>query len=182
MEHEELKQMFARVSIAARVRTSLVIVRGAQRNAWTDGDKVYVTTSLIESLPEDQVAAAVAHELGHIIGRHVPDTEKDLEELRARIYSDRKSEGFFSRALIEGSIVVARQYRSRRHEFEADSIGDTLTKRAGYGSGKMSETLNEIASEHQNPTVLDSHPTTPERLSKLQDQPRKIRIRIIRKT
>jgi len=182
MEHEELKKMFARVSIAARVKTSLVIVRGSQRNAWTDGKKVYVTTSLIESLPEDQVAAAVAHELGHIIGRHVPDTEKALEELRGRIYSDKKSEGIVSRAFIEGSIAVARQYRSRRHEFEADSIGETLTKWAGYGSGKMSETLNEIASEHKERSVLDSHPTTPERISKLQNQPRKIRIRIIRKT
>lgn len=183
MNHDALKQMFGRVSRAARVKTSLVIVRGSEQNAWTDGNKVYVTNALIDSLPEDQVAAAVAHELGHIIGRHVPDTQKAIDELRSRVYSDQEPgglQGIFSRALIEGSIIIARQYRSRRHEFEADTIGETVTKRAGYGPGKMAETLDQLASAHQTGSLLDSHPTTPERVKKLQQ--RKIRIRIVRKT
>lgn len=172
--------MFTRVSTAAHVKTSLVIVRNANRTAWTDGDKIYVTTSLVESLPEDQVAAVVSHEFGHIIAKHIATTEAALHDLRTRIYNAEESVGVFSKALVEGSIAVARQYRSRRQEYQADSIGEALTNRAGYGSGKMAQTLEEIAAPHQTPTILDSHPTTPARISKL-EQPRKIRIKIVRK-
>jgi predicted Zn-dependent protease len=180
MDRNKLQKMFTRLAVAADVRTNLVIVRKSQRNAWTDGDKVYVSTSLVESLPEDQVAAAVAHELGHIIARHVPDTETALDELRARVYKDPGSTTVLSRALIEGAIAVARQYRGRTHEYEADSIGESLTNQAGFGSGKMADTLGQIASQHRTPSILDSHPTTPARIAKLQAT-RKIRIKIISK-
>src|SRR5436309_397807 len=93
MNHDALRQMFGRVARAARVKASLVIVRGSEQNAWTDGNKVYLTTALLDSLPEDQVAAAVAHELGHIIGCHIPDTQKAIQELRSRVYGDQKPGG-----------------------------------------------------------------------------------------
>lgn len=179
--------MFSRISRAAHVKARLVVVQDAHPGAWTDGDKVFMTTGLVDSLPEDQVAAAVGHELGHIIGRHIPNTREAVEQLRREIYGGGERlaglQGLCARAVIEASIIVARQHRSRRDEFEADAMGEALARRAGYGKGRMAEVVDQIASTHQTGNILDSHPTTPNRIAKLtQGGKRKLRIRIVRKS
>jgi predicted Zn-dependent protease len=186
MRRDLLENVFNRVACTAGTAADLVIVDSSQQNAWTDGDKVYVTSALVDHLPEDHVAATVGHELGHVIARHIPNNKKATEELRKQLYGGARCtglEGLFATAVIETSIALAFQGRGRRQELEADAIGDSLAQRAGYGDGKMAQALGSIAPHHQTATIFDSHPTTPQRVAKLSERAgRKLRVRVVRKT
>lgn len=182
---QNLERIFPKLARAAGVNAKLRIVRSSEVNAWTDGNDVYLTTSLVETLPGEQVAAVIGHELGHIIHRHGERSAEELDKLRSRLYSDNSSTGmerFFAKAIIETALALSTLRRSRCHELEADFAGENLTRKAGFGRGKMSEALDTIGKEHRDKSVFNTHPTTSERTQLLNEKSRrKIRIRIIRK-
>src|SRR5688572_14414195 len=117
MNQESLRGVVRRVARAAGVRARLVVLRDSCQRAWTDGETVYVTTTLVSSLPEPEVAAVVAHELAHIIGRHVPNTKQGIEDLRTAIHDGQGLsagiQGAFARVVVEAAITIAHRHRSR---------------------------------------------------------------------
>lgn len=184
-DRPELHNAFQRLAKAAKVDSKLKIVQSREVNAWTDGKDVFVTTSLVDKLPNDELAAVIGHELGHIVHRHVETHNDDLQTLREKMYNDSSLSGVakvFSKVVLETAVALASQHRSRHAEHIADITGESLTRQAGYGRGKLSGALDSIAHHHESNSVLNSHPTTSKRIEVLEDSSRKkIRIRIVRK-
>jgi predicted Zn-dependent protease len=145
-------------------------------------DRIYVTRGLL-ALANDasEVAAVMAHEIGHITARHAALREE--EEKRAALISQ-------AAAVIEsrqkGQEVEAVERRtlasfSRQQELEADEIGIRVMAKAGYdpyAAARFLTTLGRDSTLRSNlfgqgsdvskPDLLATHPSTPERVARAQ--------------
>jgi len=126
---------------------------------------------------EAQVAAVLAHEIAHISQRHAADRiSKQLVAngligaLGALLGNDRSAE----RAQL-GARILAGGYMlkfSRDDEREADAVGATIMRRAGWDSQEMAGFMETLAQEQRRgagrvATFLSSHPAPGERAQRL---------------
>jgi predicted Zn-dependent protease len=145
-------------------------------------DKIYITRGLL-ALANDasEVAAVMAHEIGHITARHA--ALRAEQEKRAALISQ-------AAAVIEsrqkGQEVEAVERRtlasfSRQQELEADEIGIRVMAKAGYdpyAAARFLMTLGRDSALRANlfgqgsdvskPDLLATHPSTPERVARAQ--------------
>lgn len=135
----------------------------------TMGGYVYVNTGLIEAADnESELASVIAHEIGHIVGRH------SIEQMRQAAIS----QGLLSAAGLDRSnaiqigvqLAISRP-NSRSDELEADRFGlENLTK-AGYAPSGMLGFMKKLLKKGGSvPTFLSTHPATSERISRLESQ------------
>ena len=153
--------------------------------ALPSGD-LFVTRGLL-ALANDtaEIAAVMAHEIGHVTARHAylrAEQEKTAQVItRAAnvIQSRQKGEQ------VESSSALSLAGFSRQQELEADRIGIRAAARAGYDPYGASRFLNSLerASELRNavmgqksdrPDLLASHPSTPERIAAALGEARQI--------
>ena len=148
-------------------------------NAILQGDRLYVTRGLLALMNDrGELAAILAHEIGHAIARHA----------RSRVLA--------RRAAIASTIDVARTFRdpeltraalaanqrslavfSRVQEHEADRIGIALMAKAGYDPQSAVSSLRAYArmqslfrnlariNASRRASPLATHPPTPERIA-----------------
>jgi predicted Zn-dependent protease len=143
-------------------------------------DKIYITRGLL-ALANDasEVAAVMAHEIGHITARHA--ALRAEQEKRAALISQ-------AAAVIEsrqkGQEVEAVERRtlasfSRQQELEADEIGIRVMAKAGYDPYAAARFLTTLGrdsvlranlfgqgSDVSKPDLLATHPSTPERVAR----------------
>jgi len=181
VDRSKLQALFRKVAAAAGQPTSLRVVRSRQRNAWTDGTCVWVTTALVSELGERELAAVLGHELGHIVERHLPTTRAARRQLREQLY--RRVSGDWlamlaASAVVESALGLATAERRRQLEHRADLRGESYANRAGYARGSMSDALERVAGGRPSgPT----HPSTETRRKALRRGGRKLRVRVKRK-
>lgn len=185
MEMAELQDVFQRVSGAAGIATKLHIVDSTEKRAWTDGEVVFITTTLVEALSREKVGAILAHELAHILRADVKKYKTVSKGLKAGL-DEQLPDGGPSRVLVKATYFVLRQIGlsdfSRMQEYAADRLGQRIAERAGFGNTTLGEALEELAGEHVEQEIFDTHPTTPARVLALEPNPsRKLRIKIFRK-
>jgi predicted Zn-dependent protease len=142
-------------------------------------DKIYVTRGLL-TLANDasEVAAVMAHEIGHITAHHA--MLRAEEEKKAAVITQAAS---VIQSREKGEEVAAVEQRtiasfSRQQELDADQIGIHSIAAAGYDPYAAARFLNTMerarqlhASEFgqtgvQQPDLLASHPSTPERVQR----------------
>jgi Zn-dependent protease with chaperone function len=173
------KTLCQRVGINAKVE----IVDSSDPGAWTDGKDVQITTATLQSLNEAQVAAILGHELGHVMLNHLTSNERELSYLRSRLSSSLPPgfAGVVASALIEARLAGATAERSRNQELQADQIGEALARTVGSAKGSMGSALESIAPNHEATRLMDTHPSTPCRVERLESNrlPR-LRIRLVR--
>ena len=109
------------------------------------GGYVYIFKALLEKLDDDEIAAILAHEVGHVCARHgikrlqsgigyqilqilVAGTAKDS-------YTKRKAGEAF------GQLMLA---NSREHEFEADALAVKYLKKAEFEPEAMVRVLDKL--------------------------------------
>jgi predicted Zn-dependent protease len=121
---------------------------------------------------EAQLAAVLGHEIGHYLQRH------SVERLR-----DAKARSAFGQFIglfgVVGALgqlgVLAGQFAyGREHEREADAIGVTLMKKAGYDAAEAAKVWENLRLEHRErpgggstSPLFASHPPADERMSAL---------------
>ncbi|MEM1368598.1 MAG: M48 family metallopeptidase [Cyanobacteria bacterium P01_H01_bin.15] len=129
----------------------------------TMGGFVYVNTGLIAAADnEAELAGVIAHEIGHIAGRHA------IEQLRDRAIAA----GLLSAAGLDtnqavqiGVELAVSRPSSREDELEADLQGLKMLYRTGYAPGGMLTFFDKLlANGSQPPSFLSTHPATNERL------------------
>jgi predicted Zn-dependent protease len=144
--------------------------------ALPSGD-LFVTRGLL-ALANDtsEIAAVMAHEIGHVTARHAflrAEQEKTAEVItRAAsvIQSRQKTEQ------VETTSALSLASFSRQQEMEADRIGIKAAARAGYdpfGASRFLNALqraadlrNEITGQkNDRPDLMSTHPSTPERIA-----------------
>jgi predicted Zn-dependent protease len=156
---------------------SVKLVNSRVPNAYSlPGGFLYVNRGLIEMITsEDELAAALAHEIGHVVGRHV--INKLLMAFAARtvlkpvLDNLNQSNGVVEKIILQfgGAVaMLAMLHFSRTDEAQADLLGFYEMLRAGWDPGGFLklfahlDALEKSSSGTPNPFLSD-HPPTPER-------------------
>jgi len=173
----------ATVSDRKDLRYNFYLVEAKDLNAFTvPGGSVYFHTALFDRLTDDQIAAVLAHEVGHVAAKHT------IKKFQAGI-----GIGLLSTILIE-AINMKEQTRrmwrvgagvstglilaaySRREELEADRLSLKYLRLSGYDPHAMVEALQVLEQEEKKegnvriPTVMRTHPYISERIRQLEAQ------------
>lgn len=144
------------------------IVEDESINAFaTLGGFVYVHTGLLKTANnEAELASVLAHEIGHIGGRHV------IKQMQQKAIENGllTAAGLDSSKVVQIGVEVARNLpRSRKNEFEADQRGLRTLTRTGYAqSGMLSFMQKLLKKSSGNPSFLSTHPATGDRIQALQ--------------
>ncbi len=147
------------------------------------GGFLYVNRGLIELISsEDELAATLGHEIGHVVGRHV--VNKLLVSFAARkvlkpVLDNLNKQNDVVRDIIVqfgGAVaMLAMLHFSRRDEAEADLLGFYEMLRAGWdphGFLKLFDQFDSLEKSSGGTPIpfLSDHPPTPERLAAIQHE------------
>ena len=138
--------------------------------------QLFVTRGIL-ALANDraELAAALAHELGHVIAKH--SAQRIVERARARVDAANVARTYGDPEVLRATVAAHQQSLaafSRDKEIEADRISVDLLRKAGYdprAAGRMLQSLDRMGVFYANlarvqrgaPSPLATHPTTPER-------------------
>lgn len=162
----KIGQRLAANSSRPNIPYTFQIVQDDSINAFaTAGGYIYVTTGLLKAADnEAQIAAILAHEIGHIASRH------SIEQMRQTAIT----RGLASAAGLDRSTAVQlgvelalQRPRSREDEYEADRRGIETLARAGYDQRAMIAFLQKLRNQPTPPTFLSTHPAPDDRIAVL---------------
>ncbi|MFQ3679646.1 MAG: M48 family metallopeptidase [Pseudanabaenaceae cyanobacterium] len=162
---EEIGRELAATSDRPDLPYTFQLVADRDVNAFaTVGGFVYVHEGILDAADDrDQLAAVMAHEIGHITGRHA------LEQMQQMAIA----QGIATAAGLDrdrlvglGVNLALRLPRSREFEFDADRRGTLNLARSGYNPQAMGAFLQKLQgmSRGQMPAFLSTHPPIPERI------------------
>jgi len=159
----QIGQRLVQASDRPDIPYTFQVVDDSSVNAFaTMGGFVYVHTGLIAAADnEAQLASVIAHEIGHIVGRHA------IEQMREMAIA----QGVASAAGLDSNMAVAigvelalRRPNSRSAEYEADRLGIVNLGRAGYAQRAAVDFMAKLLSSGSPPTFLSTHPATRDRI------------------
>jgi predicted Zn-dependent protease len=147
------------------------VVEDKNINAFaTMGGFVYVNTGTIAAADNRaQLAAVIAHEMGHISGRHALEQIKQM----ALAQGVASVAGLDRDQFVQIGVQLAlRLPNSREAEFDADRRGLMTISRAGYAPQAMPAFMQKLAGKSGDalPGFLKTHPGTNERIAALNEQ------------
>jgi len=163
------------------VRWDYVLFQNDEANAWAlPGGKIGVYTGIFKvAKDQDQLAAVIAHEIGHVVSRH--HDERITRQVYAQTglgvagalagsrYGEaaQQTTGQFGGALLQGAFLLP---NSRAQESEADVVGQELMAKAGFDpEGAVALWRNMAAAGGGRPPQwLSTHPDPASRLRELQ--------------
>lgn len=147
------------------------------------GGFIYVSRGLMAlANNEAELAAVLAHEAGHITGRHSAErySHAVVSSLGAAVLSAAVDSSGVSDALGLGSDLYLSSY-SRGQESEADTLGLRYMSRSGYDTASMSSFLSALQrnsdfdakkndQEQAGFSYFSTHPATSDRVAKTRAQ------------
>ncbi len=163
----QIGQRLARVSDRPDIPYTFQVVDNPNINAFaTMGGYVYIHTGLMAAAEnEAELASVIAHEIGHVVGRHA------VEQMRQMAVA----QGIASAAGLDQNIAVQigvelamRRPNSRKAEYEADQLGLSSLGRAGYDQMAAVDFMQKLLQGRSAPTILSTHPATSDRITALQ--------------
>jgi len=153
------------------------------------GGGLYLNRGLFELVTsEDQLAATLAHEIGHVVGRHAINQLMLSFEAKALLKpvleNLHKQNGVIQKIILSmgGAVaMLAMLHFSRQDEAQADMLGFYELLRAGWdprGFVKMFAMLDKLEKSSGGSRIrfLSDHPPTPERLAAVQREAHAITI------
>ena len=168
---------------AESCRINVTYSRDGEVNAYASGtNSVVVQRGLLNLLQsEDEVAAVVAHEFGHHLGRHIEEKKRNaaigamLAGLAAAgaamaAGADGNDPGMTNAVGTwagVGAQIGALSY-SKYQEREADLLSAYLLARAGYDlhkAGHVWQVLAQLDKKKTSASLFDTHPAGPERIA-----------------
>ncbi|WP_375509565.1 M48 family metallopeptidase [uncultured Nostoc sp.] len=143
------------------------VVQDDSINAFaTLGGYVYVHTGLLKTADnEAELASVLAHEIGHIGGKHVVK-QMQQKALESGLLT---AAGLDRNTAVQIGVQLARDLpRSRNNEFEADQRGLRTLTRTGYAQSAMVSFMQKLLKKGGSaPTFLSTHPGTSDRIDAL---------------
>ncbi len=142
------------------------IVNDDSINAFaTSGGFIYVNTGLMRAAEtEAELAGVMAHEIGHIVGRHA------LNQMRQLALARGIAGGLgVNRDALVGLGVELALFRpnSRAAEYEADTLGFHNMGRAGFDQRGFITFMERLGRQGSPPEFLSTHPNPDNRVSNL---------------
>jgi len=163
----EIGQRLVNASTRSGLNYTFQVVEDRGINAFaTMGGFVYVNRGLLEAAAnEAELASVIAHEIGHIEGRHLV---KQMREVAIAQGVATAAEIDTNRAVQLGVELALRRPRSRQDEFDADSRGLRMLGQAGYAQSAMVSFMEKLLGRGGSmPTFLSTHPNTRDRIAEL---------------
>jgi len=137
------------------------------------GGEFYVTTGLLEKANDDQLRGVLAHEVAHADLGHVAKVQALGTGMNIGIFIlDQIIPGSGYITPLVADLGVMRPF-SRQEEYEADSHGVLILKRANYdGKQVMGNTLSWLL-KTAGPSggFFETHPGTDDRIQRIHDLP-----------
>ncbi len=132
----------------------------------TLGGYVYVHTGLLKAADnEAELASVIAHEIGHIGGKHL------VKQMRQKAVASglATATGLDRNTAVGIGVELAlNRPRSRSDEFDADQRGLRTLTRAGYAQSGMVSFMQKLLKKGGSvPTFLSTHPGTSDRIDGL---------------
>ncbi|MBG1244763.1 M48 family metallopeptidase [Nostoc sp. NZL] len=132
----------------------------------TLGGYVYVHTGLLKAADnEAELASVIAHEIGHIGGKHL------VKQMRQKAIASglATATGLDRNTAVGIGVELAlNRPRSRSDEFDADQRGLRTLTRAGYAQSGMVTFMQKLLKKGGSvPTFLSTHPGTSDRIEGL---------------
>jgi predicted Zn-dependent protease len=152
------------------------VIRKDEINAFAlPGGYIYVYSGLMKDIDdESELAAVLAHEVGHVTARHAAKKLSAMYTVQA-IQNAVLGEnpGFFAKVLAGATTTGGFLAYGRQDEYEADQLGQKFMYAAGYDPNGMVDLMGKLKSvESGEPSrignLLATHPPTSERLSRIQ--------------
>ncbi|GEA28462.1 beta-barrel assembly-enhancing protease [Microcystis aeruginosa NIES-4325] len=167
---QAIGQRLAATSDRPNLPYTFQVVRDNSINAFaTMGGFVYLHTGLIKTASnEAELASVIAHELGHIVGRH------SITQLRNNALAQGllSAAGLDTKTWVQLGVNLAYNLpNSRKDELEADRLGLNNLAEAGYAATAMISFMGKLAQQGgSTPAILSTHPATGDRILALQKQ------------
>ena len=161
----------------ARQSWEVVVFDDDNANAFAlPGGKIGVHTGLLKvAVNQDQLAAVIGHEVGHVLAQHgnermsINFTSQTSQQLLGVMLENSAQKGLLMGALGLGAqLGVALPY-SRAHESEADLIGLQLMADAGFNPRASVQLWQNMRATQQgsSPEFMSTHPSHSSRISGL---------------
>jgi beta-barrel assembly-enhancing protease len=155
------------------------VVDSSEVNAFSlPGGPIYVNMGLVELADnEDELAAVIAHEMGHVAARHATEQMTAVQLSQLAMFVTLSAVGGLPPIAMEGTrlayILGVLRY-GRGMESEADQLGLELMESAGYDPRGMESMLKHIQDERREDPImierlLSSHPLPDERIQAVED-------------
>ncbi|MGB1077501.1 MAG: M48 family metalloprotease, partial [Bdellovibrionales bacterium] len=142
------------------------------------GGYIYTTRGLVATAnSEAELAGVLAHEVGHITGRHSAErySRGVLTQLGATVASAAIGSAAASQAIGLGANLYSSSY-SRGQESQADELGVRYLHKSGYDTSAMAGFLSQLEADHQlqqkvtgkkndAPSFFSTHPNTAGRVT-----------------
>ncbi|WP_413199669.1 M48 family metallopeptidase [Nostoc piscinale] len=163
---QEIGQRLAANSDRPNLPFTFQVVEDNAVNAFaTTGGFVYLNTGLLKTAEnEAELASVIAHEIGHIGGKHL------VKQMQQRaVASGLATVAGLDRnqAVAIGVDLALNRPRSRQDEFDADKRGLRTLTRAGYAQSGMVSFMQKLLKSGSGPTFLSTHPATSDRINNL---------------
>lgn len=134
-----------------------------------------VTTGLLNiARNDDQLAAVIGHEIGHVLARHAAERTSTSSATSVLLGAIQNRAGEHSQAVqayggLGAQLGVLLPF-SRRHELEADRLGVDYMVRAGYRASESITLWQQMAAQRQTatPEFTSTHPSDQTRIAALQ--------------
>ncbi len=163
----EIGQRLAATSDRPNIPYRFQVVDNNSVNAFaTSGGFVYIQTGLIRAAAnEAELAGVMAHEIGHITGRHA------LQQMRQQALASgiAGSLGVRQDAMVNLGVQLALQLpNSREAEHDADRRGFHNMGRAGYDTTGFISFMQKLEGGRGSAEFLSTHPNPGNRVNNLQ--------------
>ncbi len=163
----QIGQRLVQASQRPNIPYTFQVIDDRNINAFaTMGGFVYVHTGLIAAASnEAELASVIAHEIGHIAGRHAIKQMRQAA-VAAGIAS---AVGVDRNKLVQIGVELAlNRPKSREAEYEADRMGLETLIRAGYSPRGAIDFMTKLLKSGSPPTIISTHPATRDRISAMQ--------------
>jgi predicted Zn-dependent protease len=175
--HEVGSRIVAAAGLANR-RWEYVVFDNPDANAFVlPGGRMGVNTGLLTVVRnDDQLAAVIGHEVGHVLAHHAAEraSQESLTKLalagsRAALGSGQASEAIASYGSLGAQYGLLLPF-SRQHELEADRIGVDLMQHAGYDPRQAVALWRGMAARGSGgpPQFASTHPSDQARIAALE--------------
>jgi predicted Zn-dependent protease len=164
-----------------KLQAQLHLYKEPQANAFSlPGGHIAVLSGLLwEAQTEDELAAVIAHEMGHMVKRDALSAYVQAQGLNI-IGIMVGSSGAYGGVAELASFVQILRY-SRELELEADDYAVKVLTKAGYSTQGLSTFLTRMENEtpeafgkvSEYMEILSTHPNTAERVKRIDAQPKK---------
>jgi predicted Zn-dependent protease len=163
----QIGQRLVQASDRPNIPYTFQVIDDSSVNAFaTMGVFDYVNTGLIAAASnEAELASVMAHEIGHIAGRHA------IKQMRQAAVAAgvATAVGADQNKLVQIGVELAlNRPKSREAEYEADRMGLATLARAGYAPRGAVDFMAKLLKSGSPPTILSTHPATGDRISAMQ--------------